>query len=230
MGRFIAVTAMHHMRRRLIQFLALCLAICVVGTIIVLMWHGKLGNPQAGSSSTPATYVDESLGFRISLPPRWVVLSAAEAAGISSEGQRALPGSASNLKKLDTEHPHGKARLLTAMDPINRESFQVLSEEQPSPVDETRPEATANELRSAFVRLLAMRPLGSIERLGGVRPVAHFSGVLIVNGAQIYQSVFVTLTKDTKITFVFSGSANNVLAESERSFPEWVSFDRTAVR
>ena len=225
-SRFIrTVTAMPRITRRWAQFLALCVATCVVAITVLLMWRGEL-KPQTASPSTPATYVDEPLGFRVSLPSPWVVIFAARES-IGSDGHRHLPGSAGALTKLDVDHPHGKARLLTAMNPTTRESFQVLREEQASPVDETRPEITADELRSMFVRLLAMRPLGPVERLGGVKPVAHFNGVLKVNGTKLYQSIFVALAKTTEITFVFSGSASTVLSQSERSFPQWVSFDRT---
>jgi len=147
---------------------------------------------------------------------------------VTAEGQAAL--AEDNLNKLRTEHPDGKARLLTATNPETGDSFQILKQEESASIDESRPEIIANDLRSNFLSMLPMQPLGPVERLNAKKPVAHFNGILTVKGTPIYQSIFVFVAKGTAVTFVFSGPADNVLMESKRSFPEWVSFDHQALQ
>jgi hypothetical protein len=175
-----------------------------------------------------ATYVEKSLRLGISLPQPWIILSATEAAMVTSQGQAALAESGHDPNKLRIGHPDGKTRLLTAMNPATGESFQILKQE--SSVDESRPEIAADDLRSTLLSLLSMQPLGPLERLDAGKPVAHFNGILTVKGTPIYQSVFVALVKNTAITFVFSGPADNVFDQSKRSFSQWVSFDSANVR
>jgi hypothetical protein len=221
---------MHFWTGRTIWVFALVLAFCTVAIIAVLIRNKKLGNTDPVLTRTPATFVDESLGFRVDLPLPWIVLSASESAIVTAEGKTALAGSAPDLNKLGVEHPAGKTRLLTAMNPRTEDSFQILQQEEPPSIDVSRPEAVANDLRSTLLSLLPLQPLGPIERLDTSRPIAHFNGILTVKGRPIYQSVFVAVTKSTAITFVFSGPAESVLIQSKRSFPEWVSFDHSAVR
>jgi hypothetical protein len=168
--------------------------------------------------------------MKVSLPQPWVVLSTTEAAMVTSQGQAALAESGHDPKKLGIEHPDGKHRLLTAMNPTTGDSFQVLKQRESTSVDESRPEEVANDLRSTLVSLVSMQPLGPVERLGETRPVAHFNGILTVRGTPIYQSIFVAVIHNTAITFVFSGPANTVLSKSKQSFPQWVSFDSAMVR
>ena len=221
---------MHYSTGRRTRVCAFALAICTVALIAVLIRNRKSGNTDSVLTRTPTMFIDKSLGFTVALPLPWIVLSATESAVVTAEGKAALAESGHDSKKLGVEYPDGKPRLLTAMNPTTGDSFQILQQGESPSVDETRPEAIANDLRSTFLSLLAMQPLGPIERLDTSRPIAHFNGILIVKGAPIYQSVFVAVTKGTAITFVFSGPAESVLTQSRRSFPEWVSFDHSAVR
>jgi hypothetical protein len=215
---------------RAIRLFALILAICTIAITALLIRHRKLGKSESLPTSPPATYVDTSLGIRVTLPQPWIVLSASEAAMVTSHGQAALAESGRDPNDLGIEHPNAKARLLTAMNPVTGDSFQILKQEGPPSTDESKPEMIANDLRSTFLNLLPMQPLGPVERVDVTKAVAHFNGILTVKGTPIYQSVFVTLVKNTAITFVFSGRADSLLGESKRSFPKWVSFDRSAVR
>jgi hypothetical protein len=221
---------MHFWTGRPIRVFALIVAICTVAIITFLIRNKKSGNADPVLTRTPATFVDESLGFRVALPLPWIVLSASESAIMTAEGKTALAESGHDSNKLGVEHPAGKTRLLTAMNPRTGDSFQILQQGEPPSIDESRPEAIANDLRSSFLSLLPMQPLGPIERLDTSKPIAHFNGILTVKGSPIYQSVFVAVTKSTAITFVFSGPAESVLTQSRRSFPEWISFDHSAVR
>jgi hypothetical protein len=217
---------MHFLRGRPTQTVTLLLAASAIA--VVLIRSGKLVESHPTLTGTPATYFDKSLGLRVSLPPPWVLLSSSEATMVTAEGQAALADEDAN--KLRTEHPDGKARLLTATNPETGDSFQILKQEESASIDESRPESIANDLRSTFLGLLPMQPLGPVERLDVRKPVAHFNGILTVKGSPIYQSIFVVVVKGTAITFVFSGPADNVLMESKRSFSEWVSFDHTALQ
>jgi hypothetical protein len=217
---------MHFLRGRPTQTVTLLLAASAIA--VVLIRSGKLVESHPTLTGTPTTYFDKSLGLRVSLPPPWVVLSSSEATMVSAEGQAALADDDAN--KLRTEHPDGKARLLTATNPETGDSFQILKQEESASIDESTPETIANDLRSTFLGLLPMQPLGPVERLDVRKPVAHFNGILTVKGSPIYQSIFVVVVKRTAITFVFSGPADNVLMESKRSFSEWVSFDHTALQ
>ena len=221
---------MHLSKRRPIRVFVFALAICTVAIIAVLIRNKKPGETDPVLTRPPATFIDKSLGFRVALPLPWIVLSASESAIVTAEGKAALAESGHDSKKLGVDHPAGEPRLLTAMNPTTGDSFQILQQGESPSVDESKPEVIANDLRSTFLSLLAMEPLGPIERLDTSRPIAHFNGILTVKGAPIYQSVFVAVTKSTAITFVFSGPAESVLTQSRRSFPEWVSFDHPAVR
>jgi len=222
--------AMQWTRGRQIQTLVLLFALCAAVITGVLIWHKTRGKGELEPASIAATYFEESLGLRVTLPQPWITLSSSDTAMVTSQGEAALAESGHDMKKLGTEHPDGKARLLTAMNPVTRESFQILKQEKSSSVDESRPEAVAEDLRSTFLSILSMQPLGPVERLDTGTPVAHFNGILTVKGAPIYQSVFIAVVKKNAITFVFSGPADSVLGESKRSFPQWVSFDHSTVR
>jgi hypothetical protein len=186
-------------RGRQTQILVLLLALSVVVITLVLIWHNATGKSESAFTSMRVRYIEKSLGLRVSFPQPWIVLSASEAAMVTSQGQAALAESGRDPNELRTGHPDDNTRLLTAMNPATEES-------------------------------LPMQALGPVGRLDAGRPFAHFNGILTVKGTPIYQSIFITVVKNTAITFVFSGPADNVLAESKRSFPQWVSFDRAAVR
>lgn len=215
-------------RGRQTQILVLLLAFSVVVITVVLIWHKALGKSGSAFTSMRATYVEKSLGLRVSFPQSWIVLSASEAAMVTSHGQAALAESGHDPNEPKIGRPDGKNRLLTAMNPATGESFQILK--QQSSVEESRPETAAYDLRSTLLRLLPMQALGPVELLDAEKPIAHFSGILTVEGSSIYQSIFIAVVKNTAITFVFSGPSDTVLAESKRSFPQWVSFESAAVR
>ena len=222
---------MYFSPERAIRLSVLTLAVCTIAVTVVLIHHAERGKTHPLPTGIPATYVDESLGIRVRLPQPWITLSASEATIVTSQGQAALAESGQDTKKLGIEYPDAKARLLTAMNPVTGDSFQILKQEEPPSVNEYRPEMVANDLRLTLVNLVGMQPLGPVERLDATKPVvAHFSGILTVKGTRIYQSVFVAVAKNTAITSVFSGPADRVLAESKRSFPQWVSFDNAKLQ
>src|SRR5690348_10130692 len=118
---------MHFWTGRPIRVFALIVAICTVAIITFLIRNKKSGNTDP-LTSTPATFVDESLGFRVALPLPWIVLSASESAIMTAEGKTALAESGHDSNKLRVEHPAGKTRLLTAMNPMTGDSFQILQQ------------------------------------------------------------------------------------------------------
>ena len=217
---------MRFSQERTVLVVVLGLAVCTIAVMFVLL-QAKQTKTGSLPRRSAATYIDKSLGIRVTLPQPWIMLSASEAALVTREGKAALAESEQDTTKLGIEHPDPKARLLTAMNPATGDSFQILKQADPPSESESN---LANDLRSTLVNLVRMQALGPVERMNVKKPVAHFNGRLTLRGTPVYQSIFVVVAHNTAIAFVFSGPAERVMSESKQSFPLWVSFDSATPR